>query len=86
MPGDERETYDVPTFAKKIGVSRGFAYSEIARTGGLAGIPVIRIGSRLVFPRAVVDLLLAGEFLDPRPHPFTDSARAEPRPPRRREG
>ena len=39
-------TCDVETAAGLLGISRGLAYSE-ARTGSLAGVPVLRISSRL---------------------------------------
>ncbi len=43
----ERLTVTVPEAGRILGISRGQAY-EMARTGG---IPVVRLGKRLVVPR-----------------------------------
>lgn len=56
MP-DERLTLTVEEAGKLLGVSRGLAYSA-ARSGQL---PTIRVGSRLVVPRARLLALLRGE-------------------------
>ncbi len=40
--------------SKLLGVSRGTAY-EAARSGELAGVPVISVGRRLVIPRAMLE-------------------------------
>ena len=53
-------TYRVAEFAKLLGVSRAFAYEQ-AKTGAIAGVPVIVVGRRLLVPRAPADRLLAGE-------------------------
>lgn len=51
-------TLTVPQVAALLGISRGAAY-EAARTGEIAGVPVIRIGpKRLVVPRAPLEQLL----------------------------
>lgn len=55
-----RPTIDVETAAGLLGVSRGLAYSE-ARSGSLAGVPVLRVGHRL---RVVTAPLLAVLQLD----------------------
>jgi excisionase family DNA binding protein len=47
MNEEERLTVTVPEAGRILGISRGQAY-EMARTGG---IPVIRLGKRLVVPR-----------------------------------
>jgi hypothetical protein len=39
-------TCDVEQAASLLGISRGLAYAQ-AREGSLAGVPVLRIGSRL---------------------------------------
>jgi excisionase family DNA binding protein len=52
----ERLTYTVPEAAQLLGVSRGVAY-EAARTGEL---PVVRLGTRLLVPRARLEALLEG--------------------------
>jgi hypothetical protein len=41
-----KPTCDVEVAARLLGVSRGLAYQE-ARTGSLAGVPVIRVGRRM---------------------------------------
>ena len=51
-----RLTYTVPEASALLGISRGAGY-EAARTGNLAGVPVIRIGHRLVVPKAALDSL-----------------------------
>jgi excisionase family DNA binding protein len=50
----ERLTLTVPEAARLLGVSRGVAY-EAARTGDL---PVVKLGRRLVVPRARLTALL----------------------------
>jgi len=47
-----RATIDIPEAAALLGISRNAAY-EAARSGVLAGVPVLRVGpKRLVIPRA----------------------------------
>lgn len=58
---NQRETVDIPDFARRLGISRGFAYAEAKRTGHLAGVPVIRVGSRMVLPLAQAERVLRGE-------------------------
>ena len=50
----DRKTVSVPEAAKILGVGRDAAY-EAARTGL---IPTIRLGRRLVVPKAALDRLL----------------------------
>ena len=52
----ERQTLTVEEAAKALGIGRGSAY-EAARSGQL---PVIRVGRRLVVPRAGLERLLTG--------------------------
>ena len=53
-----RATLNIDDAAKLLGISRNVAY-EAARSGELAGIPVIRVGAkRLVIPRAPFEALL----------------------------
>ncbi len=56
--GDKKVLTIIET-AKELGISKGSAY-EAARTGE---IPTIRIGRRLIVPRAALDKMLdqAGE-------------------------
>jgi hypothetical protein len=57
----QKPTCDVETAAGLLGVSRGLAYQE-ARTGSLAGVPVIRVGHRLrVLVRPLLERLGYGE-------------------------
>lgn len=56
-----RETLNVPEAAAKLGVSRRAAVAEISATNQLAGIPVIRVGRRVLVPRAPLDRLLDGQ-------------------------
>ena len=52
-----RLTYTIEEAAKLLGVSRGSAY-EAARRGEL---PTLRLGRRLVVPRARLEELLGGD-------------------------
>jgi excisionase family DNA binding protein len=51
-------TLSVEETAQRLGISRGLCY-EKARRNELP-VPVIRIGKRMVIPRAAVDRLLSG--------------------------
>jgi len=55
----ERRTLDIPEFARWLGISRSQGYAE-ARKGSVAGVPVIRIGTRLVVPRDLAEHVIAG--------------------------
>jgi excisionase family DNA binding protein len=55
----DRKTLTVEEAARTLGIGRGLAY-ESARNGTL-GVPVIRVGSRYLVPRAALERLLAGE-------------------------
>lgn len=45
-------TLTIPEAAALLGVGRNLAYEAAARDGMLAGVPVIRVGRRLVVPHA----------------------------------
>jgi excisionase family DNA binding protein len=60
-PAEDRLTVTVEEAAKKLGISRAFAY-EAVNSGD---IPTIRIGRRILVPKAALHRLLAGE--QPRP-------------------
>lgn len=50
--------------AALLGIGRGLAYQlahQFLETGGRAGLPVLRLGRRLVVPRHQLDRLLLGE-------------------------
>jgi excisionase family DNA binding protein len=51
----DSKTYSVEEVAAQLGVSRGLAY-ELARRGE---IPVLKLGRRMVIPRAAFDEWLA---------------------------
>ncbi len=53
----EARTYTIEEAAKLLGIGRNHAY-EAAKRGE---IPVIRIGKRMLVPKAALDRLLAGE-------------------------
>lgn len=53
-------TLTVEEAAQELGISRYLAYEQ-ARTGQLAGVPVLRVGRRLLVPRAALDRVLSGE-------------------------
>jgi excisionase family DNA binding protein len=58
-PRDRRRTLTVPEAAEELGISRNSAYDAI-RAGELQAL---RIGKRLLVPRAVLDRLLGGEAI-----------------------
>ncbi len=60
---DTRKTLTVEEAARELGIGRGLAYEGV-RTGA---IPAVRVGRRLIVPRAALDRLLAGERLDTPP-------------------
>lgn len=51
-----RLTMSVEEAAIALGISRSFAYEAVAR----GGIPCIRIGRRILIPKAALGRLLAG--------------------------
>ena len=51
---DHRKTYTVPEAGEVLGIGRSAAY-EAARTGQ---IPTIKIGKRILVPRAALERLL----------------------------
>jgi excisionase family DNA binding protein len=57
-------TYSIPEVARLLGLGRSAAYAAAER--GDLPVPVLRIGRRLVVPRAPLDRLLDGAA-DPRP-------------------
>ena len=65
MGGSEEEqaTYSVEEAGRRIGISRPLAYRAVRE--GL--IPSIRIGRRLLVPKAALERLLACEDFVPRP-------------------
>ena len=56
---DERETLTVEETARRLGIGRSAAYKLAARNE--LPVPTLRIGKRLLIPRAALDRLLGGE-------------------------
>ena len=52
------ETTPVEDACRRLGISRATGYGEIQRTGQLAGIPVVRVGRRVLIPTAALDRVL----------------------------
>ena len=52
---DETLTYDIPTCARLLGISRGSAYTLAAARK----LPAIRLGRRLVVPKAALENMLS---------------------------
>lgn len=65
---DLSRTLTVEEAAHELGISRNLAYEQ-ARSGRIAGIPVLRVGRRLLVPRAALDRVLSGEsaYTDAQP-------------------
>lgn len=59
MVTSERLTVTIPEFSKLAGISKNQAYS-LAASDSL-GVPIIRLGRRMVLPRQAVLRLLQGE-------------------------
>ena len=57
-PSDDRKTYDVEEAGRLLGIGRNQAY-EAAKRGDF---PTIRIGKRILVPKAAFDRLLRGEI------------------------
>ena len=60
IPGTPRLTMSVEEAAEALGISRALAYEAIKR----GEIPHIRIGKRILVPRAQLDRLLTNDNLD----------------------
>jgi excisionase family DNA binding protein len=57
FPVTERLTLSIEEAAEALGIGRGLAY-ELARTGGL---PVLKLGRRIVVPKAQLEAMVASE-------------------------
>jgi excisionase family DNA binding protein len=57
MQNKERKTYTIEEAAHLLGVGRNQCY-EAARSGS---IPTLKIGKRILVPKAALDRMLAGE-------------------------
>lgn len=51
-PGKSSATLTITEAAELLGIGRNLAYETAARDGELAGVPVIRVGRRLLVPQA----------------------------------
>ena len=58
----ERGTLTIPEASKRIGISTWSGYQQ-AKTGSIGGVPVIKIGRRLVVLRAALERVLSGDML-----------------------
>lgn len=56
--GIEPATYTVKAAARRIGIAESFLYRQIQ--SGACPFPVLRIGRRVVVPRAALERYLAG--------------------------
>ena len=56
----EARTVTVEEAAARLGISRTCAY-EHARQGAIAGVPVVRVGKRMLVLREPLERLLSGE-------------------------
>ena len=62
MSAIEAQVLTIEEAGRILGISRWLAYEE-ARSGQLGGVPVIRIGRRLVVPKRALERVLSGESL-----------------------
>ena len=60
MVTEGRLTVTIPEFARLAGISKNQAYS-LAATDSL-GVPIVRLGKRMVLPRKSVLAMLEGEL------------------------
>ncbi len=63
MENKEKLTLSVPECAKRLGIGQNAAYEAVAR----GEIPVIKVGKRLLVPKAQLEKLLAGELSSKNP-------------------
>jgi excisionase family DNA binding protein len=54
-------TYTIEEAAALLGIGRSAAYDAAKNRGEIAGIKVLRVGGRLLVPRAPLDRVLNGE-------------------------
>lgn len=53
-------TISVEQAGELLGISRWLAYEQ-AKTGTIAGVPVLRVGRRLLVPRTALERVLDGD-------------------------
>jgi excisionase family DNA binding protein len=59
----ERATFTIEEAAEVLGISRGVAYKlarDFVNSNGEEGLPVLRMGKRMVVPHARLDKMLTG--------------------------
>lgn len=61
-----RATLTIPEAAKLLGIGRNLGYQMAAEEGELAGVPVIRVGRRVLVPHARLRAALGLEGLTNR--------------------
>ena len=64
--GEVPEVLTVEEAARLLRISRGLAYQLARRfvdSGGQEGLPVLRLGRRLLVPRSQIERLLSGELI-----------------------
>ncbi len=59
----KRRTLNVPEWASWLGISASQAYEEARQTGAIAGVPIIRVGNRVVVSRELAERVLAGKTI-----------------------
>jgi excisionase family DNA binding protein len=57
----EKKTYTMEEAARLLDVGRSAAYDAVKRKGEIGGARVLRVGGRLLVPRAPLDRALNGE-------------------------
>ena len=57
---ERKRTLNVPEWACWLGISQSEAYEQARLTGAIAGVPVIRVGKRVVVSRELAERVLAG--------------------------
>lgn len=62
----ERRTLNVPEFARWLGISSSQAYEEARLTDAIAGVPVIRVGARVLVSRELAERVLVGVLASDR--------------------
>ena len=62
-----KATLSVKSAARLVGVSVGLAYREIAETGELLGVPILRVQKKILIPLAPLRRKLGLEESDDGP-------------------
>ncbi len=62
---NSRKTLTVEEAARELGIGRGLAYEAARTTGNIAGVPVLRVGRRMLIGRAALERVLVGREPEP---------------------